>query len=145
MKKYLIIGLAVIVIIGGIFLPKVLKKSEGSVSFKTVEAADIPDKIKEILPRYLTEERALTCKLKDDIYVIVTRGEKSTKGYFVKIDKMIKEKASKDHYDLVVYAKFTDPKPNEAVSQEYDYPFVIVKTNLKTMPDKVHLDIEYIE
>lgn len=91
------------------------------------------------------EERALTCKYKDEIYVIVTRGEKKSKGYFVEIESIVKEKYSKDKFDLVVYAKFLDPNPYEIVSQEYDYPYIIVKTNLKTMPEEVHLDIEYLE
>ncbi len=45
----------------------------------------------------------------------------------------------------MVYAKFIDPDPNEVLPQEYDYPFIIVKTNLKAMPEQVHLDIEYVD
>ena len=91
------------------------------------------------------EERALTCKYRDEIYVVVTRGEKSTKGYEVEIDKIVMEKYSKDIFDIVVYAKFKDPDINEIVEQEYDYPYVVVKTNLKTMPQEVHLDVEYVD
>ncbi len=98
-----------------------------------------------MLPKYIMEERALTCKYRDDIYVIVTRGEKKSQGFFVDIEKIVKEKHSKDKYDIVVYAKFIDPDPNEVLPQEYDYPFIIVKTNLKAMPEQVHLDIEYVD
>ncbi len=91
------------------------------------------------------EESALTCKFRDEIYVVVTRGEKSTKGYEVEIDKLVMEKYSKDIFDIVVYAKFKDPDINEIVEQEYDYPYVVVKTNLKTMPQEVHLDVEYVD
>ena len=55
----------------------------------------------------------------------------------------MKETYTKEVYDLVVYAKFTDPDPDEIVDQEFDYPFVVIKTNLKDMPEEVHLDIEY--
>ena len=55
------------------------------------------------------------------------------------------EKYSKDIFDIVVYAKFKDPDINEIVEQEYDYPYVVVKTNLKTMPQEVHLDVEYVD
>lgn len=36
-----------------------------------------------MLPKYIMEERALTCKYRDDIYVIVTRGEKKVTGFFL--------------------------------------------------------------
>lgn len=143
MKKYQIITLAIILIIGAFFAPRMLKKTDGQIKFKIVEEEDIPEQITEMLPKYLMEERALTCKYRDDIYVVVTRGEKNSKGYLVEIDQISKEKYTKDVYDIVVYAKFTDPDPNEIVDQEYDYPFTVVKTNLKNMPEEVHLDIEY--
>ena len=143
MKKYHFIALTIIIIIGIIFIPKLIKSKEGEVKFKIVKEEDIPEKIAEVLPRYLMEERALTCKYRDGIYVVVTRGEKSSKGYEVEIDKIIMEKYSKDIFDIIVYAKFADPDFNEIVEQEYDYPYIVVKTNLKTMPQEVHLDVEY--
>lgn len=143
MKKYQIITLAIILLIGAIFIPRTLKGKDGEIKFKVVEEEDIPDTISEMLPKYLLEERALTCKFDNDIYVVVTRGEKKSKGYLVEIDQVMKENYTKDIYDLVVYAKFTDPDPDEIVDQEFDYPFVVIKTNLKDMPEEVHLDIEY--
>ncbi|WMM23740.1 protease complex subunit PrcB family protein [Tissierella sp. MB52-C2] len=143
MKRNQIIALAIILIIGALFIPKMLKRNEGDIKFKVVSEEEIPEKISEMLPKYLMEERALTCKYGDEIYVVVTRGEKNSKGYLVEIDQIIKEKYSKEVFDIVVYAKFTDPDPNEIVNQEYDYPYTVVKTNLKNMPEEVHLDIEY--
>lgn len=143
MKKYQIITLAIILLIAAIFIPRTLKGKDGEIKFKVVEEEDIPDTISEMLPKYLLEERALTCKFDNDIYVVVTRGEKKSRGYLVEIDKVKKENYTKDIYDLVVYAKFTDPDPDEIVDQEFDYPFVVIKTNLKEMPEEVHLDIEY--
>ena len=143
MKKYQIITLAIILLIGAVFIPRTLNKAEGNIKFKLVAEEDIPEQIAEMLPKYLMEERALTCKYRDDIYVVVTRGEKNSKGYLLEIEQITKEKYTKEVYDLVVYAKFTDPDVNEIVEQEYDYPFVVVKTNLKSMPEEVHLDIEY--
>lgn len=145
MKKYLIFGLALIIILGGLIAPKMIKGKSGTVSFKTLDVEDLPVEIREALPKYIMEERALTCKYKDDIYVIVTRGEKKSRGYFVDIDKIVKENYDSDKFDLVVYAKFIDPNPNEIVGQEYEYPVIVVKTNLKTMPQAVHLDIEYVD
>ncbi|MGJ0845087.1 protease complex subunit PrcB family protein [Tissierella praeacuta] len=145
MKRNQIIALAIILVMGILFIPRLLKGSDSQVKFKVVQEDEIPEKISEMLPKYLTEERALTCKYEDDIYVVVTRGEKNSKGYLVEIVQIAKEKYNKDVFDLIVYAKFTDPDPNEIVEQEYDYPYIVVKTNLKSMPEEVHLDIEYNE
>ena len=145
MKKYLIFGLVLIIIMAGLLLPKILGGREDLVKFKALDIEDIPEKIVEMLPQYVMEERALTCKYRDDIFVIVTRGEKKSVGYFVDIEKIVREEYSKDHFDIVVYAKYIDPNPNEVLPQEYDYPAIIVKTNLKSMPDQIHLDIEYLD
>lgn len=145
MRKYLILGIVLIIILGALFVPKMLKKKDGIVSFKTLDMEELPPEIREALPKYIMEERALTFKFKDEIFVIVTRGEKKSKGYFVDIDKIVKEPYGEDKFDLVVYAKFIDPNPNEIVTQEYEYPVIVVKTNLKTMPQAIHLDIEYVD
>lgn len=145
MKKYFIVGLVLIVILGALIIPKIIKGKDGDVSFKTMEKEDLPTEVQEALPKYVMEERALTAKFQDDIYVIVTRGEKKSKGYFVDIESITKESFGEGKYDLVVHAEFIDPNPNEIVSQEYDYPIIVVKTNLKEMPQAVHLDVEYIE
>jgi len=145
LKKSQIIALAIILIIALVFIPRLIKGNKGEIRFSTVNEEDIPEKIAESLPKYIMEERALTCKYKDEVYVVVTRGEKNSKGYEVKIDKIVKEKYSKDIFDITVYAKFTDPDLNEIVEQEYDYPYIVVKTNLKIMPQEVHLDIDYIQ
>lgn len=145
MKKIHIIALVIILIVLILIVPKMLKVNEGQVKYKVVTEEEIPDKITEMLPKYLMEERALTCKYKDDIYVVVTRGEKNTQGFFVEIDEIAKENYTKDVYDLIVYAKFIDPDSDEIVEQEYDYPYIVVKTNLKNMPQEVHLDVDYKE
>ena len=142
MKKYLIIGLVLVILLGSFLVAKLLGDGEDLVKFKPLEMEEVPDKIVEMLPQYVMEERALTCKYRDDVYVIVTRGEKKSLGFFVDIEKIVKEKISDDKFDLVVYAKYIDPNPNEVLPQEYDYPTIIVKTNLKEMPEQIHLDIE---
>ena len=145
MNKYLIIGLVLVILLGSFLVAKLLGDGEDLVKFKPLEMEEVPDKIVEMLPQYVMEERALTCKYRDDVYVIVTRGEKKSLGFFVDIEKIVKEKISDDKFDLVVYAKYIDPNPNEVLPQEYDYPTIIVKTNLKEMPEQIHLDIEYLD
>ena len=75
-KTYIAIGI-IILILAILFVPKFLDKGDQKVKYKVLESSEIPEKIKEILPKYLAEERALTCRLNDEIYVVVTRGEKT--------------------------------------------------------------------
>lgn len=128
-----------------LIIPKYLDKGDRTVKYKVLDSSEIPEKIKEILPKYLSEERALTCRINDEIYVLVTRGEKQTGGYEVEVEKIIKEPKSKDDFELVVYAKFKDPDIDDIVAQGFSYPFTIVKTNLDKMPENIRLEVEYDE
>lgn len=145
MKKYIgsIVILAIIICI--FFLPKVLETSDKKISFQTMEPEEMPESLKEVLPKYLPEERALSCKVGDEVYVIVTRGEKKTEGYTVKLDRIEREKKNDGGFTLTVYALYEDPKPDEIVQQRITYPFIIVKTNLKDIPDEIELETEYID
>ncbi len=145
MKRKLIIGIIIIVIIILIllFLPKYLGEGDKEVKYKVLETYEIPEKIKDVLPKYLTEEKALGCRTEEGVFVVVTRGEKNTGGYSVVIDKIEREKIQDGKYKLIVYAKFKDPKPDEIVQQVITYPFIIVKTNLDKLPDNIELEVEY--
>lgn len=142
MRKIIII-LAIIVILGGLILTRFLGSDEMEVKFKTIDEEDLPTKIVEALPNYIMEERALSFEHEGEVYVIVTRGEKTSEGYTVEIDS-IKEEPDGEDFDLIVYAKFSDPNPNEILSQEYTYPITIAKANLKELPNSIHLDVEYL-
>lgn len=144
-KSYLVIGIVLVLILVIFFTPKYLSKGDKKVKYKVLESSEIPEKIKEILPKYLTEERALTCRLDDEVYVLVTRGEKQTGGYTVEVESIIQEKIAKDEFELKVYARFKDPDINDIVAQGFTYPFAIVKTNLNNMPGSIKLEIEYEE
>jgi len=144
-KNVIVFIIIIIIILGIIFVPKYFRAGDGKVRFKTVEKEEIPQKIVDILPNYLADERALGCKVEDEVFVVVTRGEKNTGGYLVTIDRIEKKKVSKDEYNLTVYAVFKDPKPDEIVAQKISYPFVIAKTDLDKLPNTIQLEILYEE
>ena len=79
------------------------------VGFEQVPEDELPEAItSDIIPEYKTLERALACCIDDDIYVIVTRGEKPTSGFKVAVDHMaLEEQDGKS--TLIVYAGFKDP------------------------------------
>ena len=142
-NQLLALGIILIIILILIFVPKKLNKGEKTVKYKVLESSEIPEKIKEVLPKYLSEERAMSLRLNDEIYVLVMRGEKNTSGYTVDVEKIVKDEKTKEEFELVIHAKFKDPDPNEIVAQSFTYPFAIVKTNLKQMPDSIKLEVEY--
>lgn len=145
MKRLWILGLVVVIVLGIILIPKLLfNEGDNTVKFNVLEEKQIPEKIKEILPQYRVEERALACRVDNTVYVIVTRGEKRTGGYSVSIDKIEKMEAD-DHFNLVVYAKYKDPNPDHIVPQVITYPYTIVKTELKELPKSIKLEVGYEE
>ena len=142
-KKILICAIIVIVVLGIIFIPKMLKnEGESEVKFKTLDLSEAPKKIQELVPKYLYEERALACKVDNEVYIIVTRGEKRTEGYSVSLDKIIKVK-NENNFDIIAHAKYKDPKPNEMIGQRITYPVVVAKAELDRLPDKIKLEVEY--
>ncbi len=142
-KKILICAIIVIVILGIVFIPKLLKnEGESEVKFTTLDLSEAPKKIQELVPKYLYEERALACRVDNEIYIIVTRGEKRTEGYSVSLDKVIKIK-NENNFDIIARAKYKDPKPNEMVGQRITYPVVVAKAELDKLPDKIKLEVEY--
>ncbi|MBF8983378.1 protease complex subunit PrcB family protein [Lutibacter sp. B2] len=141
-KKFLWGVVIIAVIIGLIFGIKYFVKGDDTVSFEVMSEGSIPEKIQEILPRYKSLERTLACKVEDEVFVIATRGEKATGGYTVKIDKIEKEKQD-DKMGLIVYSTFKDPKQGDVVKQVITYPYVVVKTNLKKLPDTIELKVKY--
>lgn len=144
-KRYVILGIVLILILAIVLVPKYFIKGDKKVKYKVLETSEVPEKIKEVLPKYLSDERALGCRLDEEIYVIVTRGEKQTGGYTVEVQDITRSKDKDDKIQITVHAKFKDPDVNDIVAQGFSYPFTIVKTNLDKMPENIELEVEYEE
>lgn len=143
MKKVWIGIIVCIIILGIILVPKYLNEGDREVKFKVLQTDEVPQKLKDLLPNYLSEERALSCKIEEEIYVVVTRGEKNMEGYSVTIDKIERGKKEDNKLGITVFAKFKDPKPDQIVAQKISYPFTVVKTNLDKLPADIKLEVEY--
>lgn len=141
-KTIALMAVMIMVVFAGIYTVKYLMKDDAGVPFEVLKEDAIPQKIQEILPRYKALERALACKIDEEVFVIVTRGEKPTGGYTVEIDR-IEKVTEEGKTKLIVYAKFEDPKPGDVVTQVITYPYVVAKTNLKVLPDKIELKVKY--
>ncbi|MDO4485299.1 MAG: protease complex subunit PrcB family protein [Bacillota bacterium] len=114
-----------------------------NVRFEKVGEKELPNEITaDIIPEYKTLERALACMVDDNVYVIVTRGEKPTSGFGVSVNKISSEEKD-GRTNLIVYAVFDDPQKETAISHIITYPVQVVKTDLQKLPDSIELRIQY--
>lgn len=144
-KLFIAMILIIVVVVGLVkFVPKLVSKNDKEVGHMILNKEQIPEKIHEILPKYKMLERALVAKIDDQIYVIVTRGQKLTAGYDVDIEKLelVKEE---EETKLIVHAIFKDPKPDDIVTQSMTHPYAVAKTELKELPKKIDLEIKQEE
>ncbi|QHI71263.1 protease complex subunit PrcB family protein [Aminipila terrae] len=142
-KKVIIMILIIIVVVAAVFFAMNYFKGSEAVKFKVLGEKDIPqDIVGQVIPEYRDLERALACMVDDKVYVLVSRGEKPTSGFDVKIDKMVVEE--KDGVtNLAVYANFADPEPGAALTQILTYPLKVAETELTQLPDQIELRVQY--
>lgn len=142
-KRFVVILAVLLLAIAAFFAYNTFFTGEDYVEFQQVKDSEMPvDIAAGVIPEYKTLERALACVAEDDVYVIVTRGEKPTSGFGVDIDRMILEE-KKGKMNLIVYAEFDDPDKETAISQIITYPLQVVKTDLQRLPDTIELRIQY--
>lgn len=143
-RKKRVAAAAVLMVAGAaVWLGLSMFSGAKEIGFQKVDEDKLPrDITSDIIPEYKTLERALACCIDDDIYVIVTRGEKPTSGFKVAVDRLeLEEKDGKS--TLIVYANFKDPDKKTAFSQIITYPVAVVKTDLKQLPEDIELRIQY--
>lgn len=143
MKRIVSIAAIIVFIAAILFFFRYFRgKGVQNVSFDNINPENVPRQITEVLPNYRMKEKALVCRINDEIFVVVTRGEKNTAGYEVNINKITLNDADGEKV-MTVYAGYKDPKPGEVTAQILTYPFAVVKTDLKELPQKVVLEREY--
>lgn len=132
--KGLIYGflLIVFILLGFLILPKMFEEDIKPVDYILVDRQSIPDKILNMMDDYIDKERALSIIVDDKVYIIATRGQNT--DYGIDIDKItIENNEGKQVMNVsVVYKK-----------KEEAYPFVVVETNLKSLPDKIQLEKKF--
>ena len=128
------IFLIVFVLAGFIVLPKMFIEDVKSIDYVLVQRDSIPDKILDVMDDYVDQERALTIMIDDKVYVIVTRGQND--DYGIDVNKIsVQNKDGKQVMKVEVIYK----------EKENAYTFIVLETNMKSLPDKVELDKKYID
>ena len=117
-------------IIGGfIVIPSIFMEQSKPTDYTILQRESIPEKILDMMDKYVNEERALAVKLNDKIYVVVTRG--NDKNHGIEMDKI--DVIKKDNKNImrvkIVYKE-----------KEKSYPYIVVETNLNELPDVIELN-----
>ena len=129
--KGVIYGVIVMVlIIGGfIVIPNMFMEQSKPVDDTILQREAIPEKILDMMDKYVNEERALAVKLNNKIYVVVTRG--NDKNHGIEMDKIDVVKQD-DKNIMRVKVVYKD--------KEKSYPYIVVETNLNELPDSIELN-----
>ena len=117
-------------IIGGfIVIPNMFMEQSKPVDYTVLQREAIPEKILDMMDKYVNQERALAVKLNNKIYVVVTRGEDKNRG--IEMDKIdILKQDDKNIMRVKVLYK----------DKEKSYPYIVVETNLNDLPDSIELN-----
>lgn len=117
-------------IIGGfIVIPNMFMEQSKPVDYTILQREAIPEKILDMMDKYVNEERALAVKLNNKIYVVVTRG--NDKNHGIEMDKIdILKQDDKNIMRVKVVYK----------DKEKSYPYIVVETNLNELPDSIELN-----
>ena len=128
--KGVIYGVIILaMVIGGfLFIPNMLSEKSKPVDYTMIQREAIPEKILDMMDKYVNEERALAVKLDNKVYVIVTRGNGNEYG--IEMDK-IEIVKDEDKNVMRVKATYKD--------KEKSYPYIVVETNLTELPDRIEL------
>lgn len=119
-----------VLIIGGfIVIPNMFMDQSKPVDYTVLQREAIPEKILDMMDKYVNQERALAVKLNNKIYVVVTRGEDKNRG--IEMDKIdILKQDDKNIMRVKVLYK----------DKEKSYPYIVVETNLNDLPDSIELN-----
>ena len=123
-------AIVMILIIGGfIVIPNMFMEQSKPVDYTILQREAIPEKILDMMDKYVNEERSLAVKLENKIYVVVTRG--NDKNHGIEMDKIdIVKQDDKNIMRVKVVYK----------DKEESYPYIVVETNLNELPDTIEFN-----
>jgi hypothetical protein len=103
-------------------------------AFQSITVFEVPPQIEKVVHKQKREEGAAVYVVEDKVYIVASRGEMPTGGYSIRVVGIEEEE---DGRGVNVSVEYKDPKPGQMVAQVVTYPYAIVKTDLKGIPDDV--------
>lgn len=109
----------------------VMAKTKGSdkginIPFENLDPGQAPEEIAQWVDSNKNTEQCAVKKLDNNLYILVSRGEKKTAGYAVNITQ-VSGMRDQEALNLTIGMEMTDPDPDALVSQVIDYPFVLIR------------------
>jgi|GEM_PF-489312 len=119
-------------------ITKLAAESEDDIelSIRNVKYEDLPEALQDKVDEQKLTQAYKAYKYEDDIYLIATRGRKSTGGYTINIDDVYKVIVEKDEYN--VKAVIETANPSGTATQGITYPYDIVKLDYFDDIEKVY-------
>ena len=127
LKKTLMITLVILVMVGSFGCKD---QDNQTISFNSVVDLDnLPEGVVAWVNSSLQTFGGQTLIDGENLYLLVTYGEKPTGGFSVEITEIVKEKDK-----LVVTANFNEPGKDEMVTQALTYPYSLVIIEASDLP-----------
>lgn len=92
-------------------------------SYRVIDETDAPPVIQEWLKTNKQIENFTFVYVEGKSYVVITRGEKKTGGYGIKLDEV------NENSKILIRVEYFDPEPDEIVIQVVTYPYIIIELN----------------
>jgi hypothetical protein len=99
---------------------------ENELSIDKMSYSSLPEAIQEKVDALKDEENFAAFEYDEDIYLIATRGEKSTGGYTIDIEEVYKQRVDTNEYNLKAVVEITNPN-SSIVTQSITHPYSVVK------------------
>ncbi len=94
--------------------------------FTTVEDAELPGELKEIIDEKKEEPFKLSYSNKDNLYIVVGYGKQNSGGYSISVDELYLTSNA-----IYINTTLIGPSKEDMVSQGVTYPYVVVKLEFR--------------
>lgn len=114
------------------------KPKTNRVMFESLGINKAPEGLQAVIDRNKSMETAMLLEDQGKYWVFLARGLKPTGGYAVKVTDITMESMDGGKQRLKVLYRYTDPSPDQFVTQVMTYPteLVLVK-GLKNKPEEI--------
>jgi len=108
-------------------------------SFERVDPIKAPQEVRAVAERSRSRETASLIEESGEFWILITRGEKPTGGYGVRVEEALLETMKDGSRQLTVSYRHIDPAKGQFVTQALTYPVELVRLKgIKEKPDNVN-------
>ncbi len=100
---------------------------EDELDIDTMDYDDLPEILQEQVDYLKLSKNYKAYEYEGDIYLIATRGKKSTGGYEIDITEAFKVTLGDNKYNIKAVVETEDPSDDDNVTQAIAYPYSVVK------------------